>query len=100
MSVLTSDLLASLDSSTEDVAKASMLPPVLYTSEEVLAFERDALYAKEWLCVGRAERIPNPGDWFTVTIADEPLIVARDKEGPGALHVVGVSAPGDEGLRG
>ncbi len=81
MSVLTSDLLASLDASTGDVAKAAMLPPVLYTSDEVLAFEHDALYAKEWLCVGRAERIPNPGDWFTVTIADEPLIVARDKDG-------------------
>ena len=35
----------------------------------------------EWLCVGRAERIPEPGDWFTVTICDEPIIVARDKAG-------------------
>jgi phenylpropionate dioxygenase-like ring-hydroxylating dioxygenase large terminal subunit len=36
---------------------------------------------KEWLCVGRAERIPNVGDWFTVTIVDEPLIIARNKDG-------------------
>lgn len=81
MTALTPDLLASLDASTTDVATAATLPPVLYTSEEVLAFERDALFAKEWLCVGRAERIPNPGDWFTVTIAGEPLVVLRDKEG-------------------
>ena len=81
MTVLTTDLLRSLAASTDDVATAATLPPVLYTSEEVLAFERDALYAKEWLCVGRAERIPNPGDWFTVTITGEPLIVLRDKEG-------------------
>jgi phenylpropionate dioxygenase-like ring-hydroxylating dioxygenase large terminal subunit len=81
MTALTPDLLASLDSSIADVSKAATLPPVLYTSEEVLDFERDALYAKEWLCVGRAERIPNPGDWFTVTITGEPLIVLRDKEG-------------------
>ncbi|MEL0075835.1 MAG: SRPBCC family protein, partial [Ilumatobacter sp.] len=32
-------------------------------------------------CVGRAERIPEPGDWFTVNIAREPIIVVRDKEG-------------------
>lgn len=75
------DLLESLDASTQDVATAITLPPEVYTSPEVLAFERDALYAKEWLCAGRAERIPNPGDWFTVTICDEPIIVVRDKAG-------------------
>jgi phenylpropionate dioxygenase-like ring-hydroxylating dioxygenase large terminal subunit len=81
MKVLTPELLDSLTSSTTDVATAATLPPVLYTSEDVLAFERETVFAKEWLCVGRAERIPNPGDWFTVTITGEPLIVLRDKEG-------------------
>ena len=81
MSVLNQDLFDSLDASIVDVSEAETLPPVLYTSDEVLDFERDALYAREWLCVGRAEQIPNPGDWFTVTIANEPIIVARDKEG-------------------
>jgi phenylpropionate dioxygenase-like ring-hydroxylating dioxygenase large terminal subunit len=70
-----------LDASVLDVSAASTLPPSLYTSADVLAFERDALFAKEWLCVGRAERIPAPGDWFTVTICDEPIIVVRDKTG-------------------
>lgn len=81
MTALTPELLDSLTASTADVSSAATLPPVLYTSEEVLAFEREALFAKEWLCVGRAERIPKPGDWFTVTITGEPLIVLRDKEG-------------------
>ena len=83
-----------------DVATASTLPPELYTSDEVLAFEKEALFMREWVCVGRAERIPNPGDWFTVTIVDEPLIVVRDKDGAGALHVGGLSAPCDAGVRG
>ena len=30
------------------------MPPVIYTSEEFLEFERRALFDKEWLCVGRA----------------------------------------------
>jgi phenylpropionate dioxygenase-like ring-hydroxylating dioxygenase large terminal subunit len=81
VTALTPELLDSLTSSTSDVATAATMPPVLYTSEEVLAFEREALFAKEWLCVGRSDRIPNPGDWFTVTITGEPLIVLRDKEG-------------------
>lgn len=75
------DLLAALDESIVDVAEATTLPAELYTSNEVLAFERDAVYAKEWLCVGRAERLVDPGDWFTTTICEEPIIVCRDKAG-------------------
>jgi phenylpropionate dioxygenase-like ring-hydroxylating dioxygenase large terminal subunit len=81
MTAMTEELLASLDASSRGVGEAVTLPPALYTSEEVLEFEREAIYAKEWLCVGRAERIPEAGDWFTVNVAREPIIVVRDKEG-------------------
>lgn len=81
MSILNHSMLTDLDSSIEDVSKAFTLPPELYTSAEFLDFEAEALYMKEWLCVGRAERIPEPGDWFTVTLVDEPIIVTRNKEG-------------------
>ncbi len=80
-SILTDDLLAALDASVTTVAVARTMPPEVYTSDEFLRFEYDALFAHEWLCVGRADQIPQPGDWFTVTIADEPLIVVRDKAG-------------------
>ena len=79
MSVLNSDLLARLDASTDDVSQAVTLPPEIYTSDEFLTFETDALYMKEWLCVGRAERIADVGDWFTVNLVGEPLIITRDK---------------------
>jgi len=74
-------ILNDLEASIVDVSQAATLPPELYTSPDVLAFETEALFMKEWLCVGRAERIPNVGDWFTVTIVDEPLIIARNKDG-------------------
>jgi phenylpropionate dioxygenase-like ring-hydroxylating dioxygenase large terminal subunit len=74
-------LLADLEASITDVPNATALPPELYTSEDFLAFEKDTLFGSEWLCVGRAERIPNPGDWFSTTLVDEPLIVLRDKAG-------------------
>ncbi|MBT4984895.1 MAG: aromatic ring-hydroxylating dioxygenase subunit alpha [Ilumatobacter sp.] len=81
MTTLSDGLMAALDASIEDVSKASTLPAELYTSADVLALETEAIFMKEWLCVGRAERIPNVGDWFTVTIVDEPLIIARNKAG-------------------
>jgi phenylpropionate dioxygenase-like ring-hydroxylating dioxygenase large terminal subunit len=78
---LGADFLDELRRSTTDVSTAVTLPPRLYTSAEALAFEREAVFASEWLCVGRVERIPNPGDWFTVTLCDEPIVVVRDKGG-------------------
>jgi phenylpropionate dioxygenase-like ring-hydroxylating dioxygenase large terminal subunit len=86
VSVLDDALLASLDESIADVSKASTLPAVLYTSAEALDFELEALFAHEWLCVGRADRVPNPGDWFTTGFGDEPIVVTRDKSG--ALHAL------------
>ena len=81
MSLLTNDLLASFDASVADVEDARTMPPEIYTSDEFLAFERRALFAHEWLCVGRASRIPAPGDYFTTTVNDEPIIVTRGKDG-------------------
>lgn len=81
MSVLTDDLLSSFDASITDFSTAITMPPVIYTSEEFLEFEREALFAHEWQCVGRADRIPQVGDYFTTTANGDPIIVARAKDG-------------------
>jgi phenylpropionate dioxygenase-like ring-hydroxylating dioxygenase large terminal subunit len=81
LSVLTPELLAECDEATGTYKTARTLPPAVYTSDEFLAFEREAVFSHEWLCLGRSSRVPNPGDWFTVTIVDEPLIVVRGKDG-------------------
>ncbi len=81
MTMLTPELLASFDASITDVATAVTLPTEIYISEEFLAFERDAVFSKNWLCVGRSQRIPNVGDFFTTTLNEEPLIISRAKDG-------------------
>ena len=78
---LTNNLLTAFDASITDFSTAVTMPPEIYTSDEFLGFERDALFATEWLCVGRASRIPNVGDYFTATANDEPIIVTRAKDG-------------------
>jgi phenylpropionate dioxygenase-like ring-hydroxylating dioxygenase large terminal subunit len=80
MTILTDELLETFDDSILPVSEARTMPPVIYTSDEFLEFEKRALFDHEWLCLGRASRIPEPGDWFTSTINDEPLIVARGKD--------------------
>ena len=80
MTVLTTDLLTSFDASVTDVATAETMPPAIYTSEEFLDFERRAVFAHEWLCVGVASRIPEVGDYFTTSVNGEPIIVTRAKD--------------------
>jgi nitrite reductase/ring-hydroxylating ferredoxin subunit len=86
MTILTQELLESFEDSVKPVNEARLLPPELYTSQEFFAFEKQALFLREWLCVGRHDEIPNPGDYFTIRIAGEPLIVARNREG--AINVM------------
>jgi phenylpropionate dioxygenase-like ring-hydroxylating dioxygenase large terminal subunit len=81
VTVLSRELLESFDASLKDVNEACLLPPVVYTSEEFHQFEKEAVYAKEWLCVGRADQVPEPGDYYAITIADEPLLVVRGADG-------------------
>jgi phenylpropionate dioxygenase-like ring-hydroxylating dioxygenase large terminal subunit len=84
MNLLTSEvraILDSLDLSTGDFTTARTMPPSVYTSEEFYAFEKEAVFAREWLCLGHVSQIPVEGDYYTIQVADEPLIVVRDKNG-------------------
>jgi phenylpropionate dioxygenase-like ring-hydroxylating dioxygenase large terminal subunit len=74
--------LDALDASTCSPEAAVNLPPACYSDEEFYRFELESVFFRQWLCVGRTEQIPEPGDYFTTTVAGgEPLIVVRDREG-------------------
>jgi len=62
-------------------ARAHAMPKSVYTSEIFLAEEQRHIFAQDWICVGRAETLPNPGDYLTLTLAGEPVIVLRDRDG-------------------
>ena len=75
--------------SVEDGMAARFLPPAAYTSEEFYRFELAAIWDREWICVGRLEEIPEPGDWFGISIANEPLLVVRvDEDEVAAMSAV------------
>lgn len=61
--------------------RAFAMPKSVYTSPEFAEAELKHIFAKEWLCAGRAEALKNPGDYMTMTIAGEPVIILRDREG-------------------
>ena len=43
------------------IEAARHTPGFVYTSPEVLAREKERLFLKDWLCVGRVEEIERPG---------------------------------------
>ena len=57
--------------------EGTTMPPEVYTSPAMLELELRELFAKEWICVGRVEEVQQPGDYFTITVAGEPLLVVR-----------------------
>ena len=61
--------------------QALAMPKSVYTSEAFAAQEREHIFAREWLCAGRADALPNPGDYMTMQISGEPVIVLRDRAG-------------------
>ena len=74
------------EESTGGFGSAVCLPPAVYTSDEFFPFEMNAVFEREWVCVGRVDQVAEPGDFFTVTVLGEPLIVARNFEGE--VHVM------------
>jgi phenylpropionate dioxygenase-like ring-hydroxylating dioxygenase large terminal subunit len=74
-------VLAGLAESDRPVEEARVLPPQAYMSPHFFAFEREAVFMHSWLCVGRVQQIPRPGDFLAVTLADEPVLVVRGEDG-------------------
>jgi phenylpropionate dioxygenase-like ring-hydroxylating dioxygenase large terminal subunit len=61
--------------------RAWSMPSGFYTDPAVLALERERIFRREWICIGRREEIAAPGDRLAVEIGGEPVVVLQDLEG-------------------
>jgi phenylpropionate dioxygenase-like ring-hydroxylating dioxygenase large terminal subunit len=57
------------------------MPPAVYTCPDFLAREQEAIFARDWIMLGRAGRLAKPGDYLTAEIAGRPILVIRDRDG-------------------
>lgn len=64
----------------QEIGEARALPMHHYTSEPLFNLEKQAIFRKEWLCVGRMEQVENVGDYFTREILGEPIIIVRGRD--------------------
>ena len=61
--------------------QAHAMPKAVYTSEDFAAKEVEQIFSKEWFCVGRASMLSKPGDYVTLELANQPIMVIRDRGG-------------------
>jgi glycine betaine catabolism A len=60
---------------------AMTLPGEYYTSEQIYREELQRVFNNRWICAGRAEQIPNSGNYFLYKIGNESIIVTRTESG-------------------
>ena len=57
------------------------LPRQFFADPDFYRRELERFYVERWICAGRADQIPNAGDYFTRSVAGESVIVTRDESG-------------------
>src|SRR5262245_65041817 len=63
------------------VGEAETLPAWCYTSPEFYAREVERIFLRGWHFVGRADDLPEAGDYLTVDTVAGPLVLLRDGAG-------------------
>ena len=80
MAILTADELASV---RREYRAASLLPARTYQDPAVLDWEREHILQRDWLAVGRAEEVPEPGSFLVRDVLGESVLLVRGRD-----HVV------------
>ncbi|HMP16638.1 MAG TPA: SRPBCC family protein [Gemmatales bacterium] len=65
---------------TLPLSEASTIPASWYTSEAVAVQEQTAVFAQNWICVGRVDQVSKPGAYFTLDMGPEPVVVVRGED--------------------
>ena len=51
-----------------------------YRSEEIFALDMEAIFRKHWIHVAVEPDIPEPGDYVTVELSGESVLIVRDDD--------------------
>lgn len=57
------------------------LPGRDYYAPEVFELEREQIFFREWFYAGRADQVADPGDFLTVDVVGESVLVVRGEDG-------------------
>ncbi|HKI13313.1 MAG TPA: aromatic ring-hydroxylating dioxygenase subunit alpha [Candidatus Acidoferrum sp.] len=65
----------------DPLENASTIPAPWYFDPRLAQLERNSVFASNWQAVGRLDQVKDPGQFFTIDINNEPLLVVRGDDG-------------------
>ena len=71
----------SLYNPANPLEQAYTIPAPWYFDTRIERLERDSVFAANWQVVGRLDQVKEPGQFFTIDVSGEPLIVVRSEDG-------------------
>jgi len=57
------------------------LPPAAYTDQRIFSLEKQSIFARDWLCVARTDQLAKTGDYLSIDLLDQPVVVVRGRDG-------------------
>ncbi|MCE2517909.1 MAG: aromatic ring-hydroxylating dioxygenase subunit alpha [Alphaproteobacteria bacterium] len=66
---------------SEDGRSPHSMPGWYYSDPSLFEIEKKHVLSAGWMCSGHSSEIPKPGMYYTVTLADEAVVVLRDRDG-------------------
>ncbi|MFO1394031.1 MAG: aromatic ring-hydroxylating dioxygenase subunit alpha [Steroidobacteraceae bacterium] len=57
------------------------LPSSWYLKPGIFQLEREHIFLREWMCVGREEQVPAPGDHLVLDVQGENILIVRNPAG-------------------
>ena len=73
--------LLDLYSPAAPLEEAYTIPASWYLDERIERAEREQVFSRNWIGVGRLDQVKDAGQFFTVEIAGEPLVIVRGADG-------------------
>ena len=73
--------LLNLYNPADPLEKAFTIPAPWYFDTRIAQLERETVFAGNWQVVGRLDQVKDPGQFFTIDVNEEPLLITRGDDG-------------------